>query len=77
MKIVIWNNEEANTLKVKLTTSERGGVKLVSVDEDGDEEWNLLGINAEGKLYLYEGVGEGTGLCLDKNDCIKIDKETL
>jgi len=78
MKFEIYDQEKSDeqVLRLKLVyDSDIDGVALVSVYEDGSEEYFLVGITKDGELKRCEGIGKETGLKLDKDGRIKESKD--
>jgi len=64
----VYGKNSENVIYLELVEDD-GGVKLLAVDENGDEIWIILIINDDGTLYLCSGINE------DNEEGIQVDKD--
>ena len=64
----VYGKNSENVIYLELVEDD-GGVKLLAVDENGDEIWIILIINDDGTLCLCSGINE------DNEEGIQVDKD--
>lgn len=66
MKVQMYKERNKNTEPLLLQLEETSyGVKLISVDEDGEWDWDILAITTKGELFRFSSINGKTGLSLE------------